>query len=87
MDFKGDIRFLLLLGAGVVAAAWAVTYAGSVNQLVQTGDSGYITLVRGLEPPSLSGGGITGGAGNFTPGVSLSGGNYYSSSPFESGIG
>lgn len=83
MDFKGDIRFLLLLGAGVVAAAWAFNYAGAVNQLVQTGDSGYITLIRGLEPPSISQ--MQGGSGGFTPGAGLSGGSYYQSSPFGMG--
>lgn len=69
MDFKGDVRFLLLLGAGVVAAAWAVTYSGSVAQLVQTGTNGYVSMVRGLEPSTSAGGGIMGGGGNFSPAV------------------
>jgi hypothetical protein len=67
---KGDFRFLLLLGAGVVAAAWAVNYAGAVNQLVGTGTNGYVTMVQGLEPPQARSG-IAGGAGNFSPSATM----------------
>lgn len=71
MDFKGDVRFLLLLGAGVVAAAWAVTYSGAVSQLVSTGTNGYIAMVDGLEPPAIRGG-PTGGAGTIPQSTGLS---------------
>lgn len=79
MDFKGDVRFLLLLGAGVVAAAWAFTYAGSVQQLVSTGTNGYITMVQGLEPAAARGG-VMGGGGTIPQSVTtsqLSGGSPY----------
>lgn len=62
MDFKGDVRLILLLGAGVVAAAWAVYNAGPVAQLVGTGTNGYVSMIQGLEPPQARGG-IAGGAG------------------------
>ena len=68
MDFKGDVRFLLLLGAGVVAASWALFNAGAVAQLVGTGTNGYISMVRGLESPQ-QGGGVAGGAGGFASNV------------------
>jgi hypothetical protein len=47
-EVNKDIRFWLLLGAGVVAAAWAFTYAGSVDELVRTGTSGYVNMIHGL---------------------------------------
>lgn len=65
---QGDIRFLLLLGAGVVAASWALFNAPAVAQLVGTGTNGYISMVRGLESPQ-GGGGVSGGAGNFPSNV------------------
>ena len=80
MDFKGDVRFLLLLGAGVVAAAWAVYNAGPVAQLVGTGTNGYISMVQGLEPPQARGG-IAGGAGNFTSNTGMTGGYPFSTAP------
>jgi hypothetical protein len=67
MDFKADVRFFLLLAAGVVAAAWGFANAGAVDELTKTGTNGYISMVRGLEPPQYSGAGIAGGAGNFSP--------------------
>jgi hypothetical protein len=67
MNLNFDVRFLLLLGAGVVAGAWALTYAGSVDQLVRTGTNGYVSMVRGLEPPNVGGSGIAGGSGSFSP--------------------
>lgn len=70
MDFKGDVRFLLLLGAGVVAVGWAVTYAGAVHSLVSTGTNGYISMVNGLLPYQARGG-ITGGAGTIPQSVGM----------------
>jgi hypothetical protein len=75
-DFQKDIRFWLLLGAGVVAAAWAFRYASDVNSLVQTGTNGYVSMVQGLEPPGS--GGVGGGAGNFQGNP---GGTYYHAYP------
>jgi hypothetical protein len=66
MDFKADVRFLLLLGAGVVAASWALYNAGPVAELTRTGTNGYVSMVRGLEAQP-SGAGIAGGMGNFSP--------------------
>lgn len=84
---KGDFRFLLLLGAGVVAAAWAVTYYGAVGQLVSTGTNGYVSMVRGLEPPQVGGGGVAGGGGNFAAGSGLgAGGTTYSTVPFSTAL-
>jgi hypothetical protein len=80
-EVNKDIRFWLLLGAGVVAAAWAFTYAGSVDELVRTGTSGYVNMIHGLEPPQL-GGGIAGGAGNFSPNTGSASGQYYSSAGY-----
>jgi hypothetical protein len=83
MDLNKDIRFWLLLGAGVVAAAWAVTYAGSVDELVRTGTNGYVSMVQGLEPPQLRSG-VAGGAGNFAPSATFSGSTGYgSTSPYN----
>lgn len=75
MDFKADTRFLLLLGAGVVAASWALFNAGAVAQLVQTGTNGYVSMVRGLESPQ---GGATGGAGAIPTNTALLSGQPYS---------
>jgi hypothetical protein len=66
MNLNWDIRTLLLLGVGVVAGSWALYNAGAVAQLTQTGTNGYVSMVRGLEAPQ-PGGGIAGGAGNFSP--------------------
>jgi hypothetical protein len=66
MNLNFDVRFLLLLGAGVVAAAWAFANAGPIDELTKTGTNGYVSMVRGLEPPQGAGG-IAGGSGNFSP--------------------
>jgi hypothetical protein len=83
-EVSKDVRFWLLLGGGVVAAAWAFTYAGSVDELVHTGTSGYVNMVRGLEPPQL-GGGIAGGGGNFSGAATNYGGQSYGGSPYNYG--
>lgn len=80
---KFDGRILLLAGVAVVAAGWAVTYAGAVQQLVTTGTNGYVTLVRGLEPPAIAS--AYGGAGNFAANTGLMSGQPYSTSPLAQG--
>jgi hypothetical protein len=66
MDFiKTDFRMALLFGFGLVAAAWAFANAGAIDELTKTGTNGYVSMIRGLEPPQ--GGGIAGGSGSFAP--------------------
>jgi hypothetical protein len=84
-EVSKDIRFWLLLGGGVIAAAWAFTYAGSVDELVRTGTSGYVSMIHGLEPPQLAGGGIAGGGGNFSGAATNYGGASYGGSPYSYG--
>jgi hypothetical protein len=67
MDFiKTDFRMALLFGFGLVAAAWAFANAGAIDELTKTGTNGYVSMIRGLEPPQ-GGAGIAGGSGSFAP--------------------
>jgi hypothetical protein len=84
---KADFRMILLLGVGIVALGWGVTYYQPIAQLVGTGTNGYLTMVHGLEPPQIAGsyGSGTIGAGQFQSGTAMSGGAMIPSGPYAIG--